>query len=217
MSIELLLFDCDGVLVDSERISNQVMAEKLAAVGLPLGYEETRATFIGWSLPSVMAEVERRIGKPLPADWEADFVAERAERFKLELQAVPGARTAAEAVRSAGVPYCVASSGSFSKMKMTLGLTGLWDLFDGKLFSAEQVTRGKPFPDLFLFAAQARGARPEACLVVEDSVAGVQAAKAAGMRVLGFAAESDPAVLTAAGAEIFDDMRSLPALLGLGR
>lgn len=216
MTPALVIFDCDGVLVDSEAIANRVMAETITATGIPITYEECRARFVGGTLQRVMDTVEEWLGRPLPAGWKEDFEARRNAAFRAELQPVPGAAAAVAAVRAAGIPVCVASSGTFEKMNLTLGLTGLKDYFDGNIFSAASVARGKPAPDLFLHAAERMGQLPETCTVVEDSLLGVTAGVAAGMRVLAYAADGDADALKAAGGDPFADMTELPGLLGLG-
>ncbi len=216
MTPALVIFDCDGVLVDSEAIANRIMAETITATGIPITYEECRARFVGGTLQRVMDTVEEWLGRPLPAGWKEDFEARRNAAFREDLQPVPGVAAAVEALRAAGIPICVASSGTFEKMNLTLGLTGLKDYFDGNIFSAASVTRGKSAPDLFLYAAERMGQLPETCTVVEDSLLGVTAGVAAGMRVLAYAADGDADALKAAGGQPFADMAELPGLLGLG-
>ncbi|WP_299396276.1 HAD family phosphatase [Pelagibius sp.] len=212
----LVVFDCDGVLVDSETIANRIMAECITAAGLPITYEDCRSRFVGGTLQRVIDTVEQWLGRPLPPDWKADFETRRDAAFRAELQPVPGVAAAIETIRASGVPICVASSGNLEKMDLTLGLTGLKEHFEGRIFSATMVARGKPHPDLFLFAAEQMGQMPETCVVVEDSLLGTAAGIAAGMRVLAYAAETDSDALTAAGGQTFTDMRALPGLLGIG-
>ena len=215
MTPALVIFDCDGVLVDSETIANRIMAEAITATGIPMTYEECRARFVGGTLQRVIDTLEEWLGKPLPAGWKEAFEARRNAAFREELKPVPGIAAALEAIRASGTPICVASSGSLEKMNLTLGLTGLKAPFGGKLFSATMVSHGKPEPDLFLYAAEQMGQAPENCVVVEDSLLGVTAAMAAGMRVLAYAAEGDADALTAAGGLPFTDMAELPGLLGI--
>jgi HAD superfamily hydrolase (TIGR01509 family) len=213
MSWDLVIFDCDGVLVDSEPIANRVMCEMVGEVGLPMSYDETVRTFIGRSMSSCVALIEERLGRRLTPGFAAEFHVRTVERFRSELQPVPGIEDALDRI---ALPTCVASSGEIAKMEVTLGVTGLLPRFRGRIFSATQVPRGKPAPDLFLHAARQVGARPERCVVVEDTVLGVQAAVAAGMHVFGFAGRSDPEELARAGAQVFHDMRLLPGLLQAG-
>ena len=214
---ELVVFDCDGVLVDSEPIANRVMAEAVTALGWPLSAADCIARFKGHHLDTVIAAVEGRLGRPVPDDWVPNLRAATGAAFERELQPIPGVVEALDAVAESGLAYCVASQGPPEKMAVSLDVTGLRSRFEGRIFSAYQVERGKPHPDLFLFAAKTMGCAPRACMVIEDSPLGVTAAKAAGMNVLGFAPEGDGADLAAAGARLFRDMAELPGLLGLGR
>ncbi len=215
--LQLVIFDCDGVLVDSEPISNGVLAQMLSAEGLPTTLSEARRDCQGLLLSEVLSNAEAKLGRSLPAGWLANYERERAEVFRRELEPVPGAAEAVQRVSAAGISVCVASQGKLEKTRLSLGLTGLIDLFlDGALFSAYSVARGKPHPDLFLHAAGVMGAEPSRCVVVEDTPIGVTAAASAGMRVLGYAADADETELRRAGAEaLFDSLTELPALLGL--
>ncbi|HEV2060279.1 MAG TPA: HAD family hydrolase [Solirubrobacteraceae bacterium] len=208
---EAVIFDCDGVLVDTELISNTVLAGLLTSVGLPTTLELCLRDYRGRSLTSVMELAEQRHGAALPADIPQRYYAAVEARFAVELQPIAGV---VEALDDIELPMCVASSGPHHKMAVTLRATGLWERFEGRIFSATEVAHGKPAPDLFLHAARAMGFDPAATAVVEDSVPGVQAARAARMRALAFAADSDADALADAGGEVFDDMAQLPALLG---
>ena len=214
MNPALVIFDCDGVLVDNEISANRVMAETITAAGVPITCEECLARFVGGTLQRVVDTVEEWLGAPLPPGWKEDFEARRNEAFRRELKPVPGAEAAVTAIRASGTAICVASSGTLEKINLTLDLTGLKGHFDN-IFSATMVAHGKPAPDLFLYAAERMGHRPEDCVVVEDSPPGVTAAVAAGMRVLAYAAAGDTQDLTAAGGAVFHDMGTLPGLLGL--
>lgn len=216
MTPALVIFDCDGVLVDSETIANRVMAETITAAGIPITCEECLSRFVGGTLERVIDTVEQWLGRPLPPGWKEDFEARRNEAFRRELKPVPGAKAAVAAIRGSGMAICVASSGSLEKMNLTLGLTGLKNLFGDALFSSTMVAHGKPAPDLFLYAAERMGQAPENCVVVEDSLPGVTAAVSAGMRVLAYSAAGDATALAAAGGVAFEDMAALPTLLGLG-
>lgn len=217
MRPSLVIFDCDGVLVDSEGIANRVLAEAVSRLGHDMDEAGSRREFVGLSMKSVMAKIEAMTGAPLAADWLPALQAETYARFRAGIAAVPGVRAAIEAVQAAGIATCVASSGTPDKIALTLGLTGLAPLFEGRIFSAIEVARGKPAPDLFLHAAARMGHGAGTSVVVEDSVPGVTGAVAAGMRALGFARETDAGLLAAAGAETFDDMALLPHLIGLTR
>lgn len=211
----LVIFDCDGVLVDSEPLANASFSRAVRELGLDWSVEETMRRMIGRSLKSCVEIVEAELGRPVPDDFLPTMQARTYQSFRdAPLQPVPGVMDAVRAVQRAGLATCVASSGTLEKMRFTLGLTGLWELFEGRLFSATEVPRGKPFPDLFLHAAIRMDVLD--CTVVEDSVPGVQAARSAGMRVLAYAGapHSDRAGLARAGGETFDDMRALAGLLG---
>ena len=212
----LAIFDCDGVLVDSEPIANASFSAALAAQGLDWSIEETMRRLVGRSLKSCVEIVEAELGRKLPDDFLEKMQAVTYGRFRdAPLQPVEGVRDAVLALQAAGVETCVASSGAPEKMRFTLGLTGLWDLFGGRIFSSSQVPRGKPFPDLFLHAALSLDVQPFDCVVIEDSVPGVQAAGSAGMRVLAYAGApyADRVGLAAAGGELFDEMKRLPGLV----
>jgi len=212
----LVIFDCDGVLVDSEVISNDVLAQALSAEGLPTTLAEARKAYQGLLLGEVLHDAEARLGHSLPSDWLARYERDRTEAFRRELRAVPGAAQTVAAFSAAGVEVCVASQGKLEKTRLSLELTGLRHLFDERaLFSAEQVARGKPHPDLFLHAAHTIGAAPGECVVVEDSPSGVRAASAAAMRVFGYAADSDAGALERAGAELVWSLGEVPPLFGL--
>jgi HAD superfamily hydrolase (TIGR01509 family) len=206
--IRAVIFDCDGVLVDSEAISNRILAEQLTAIGLPMTPEGSVAAFMGRSWQTIVGEVERRLGRPLPEDFSRRYLEVTFEAFAEQLEPVPGVLAALDAI---DLPMCVASSGTHEKIRFTLGHTGLLERFDGRIFSATDVEHGKPAPDLFLHAAAAMGWEPRDCAVVEDSPAGVEAARAAGMTALGYAADGTAARLD--GARVFTDMAELPGLL----
>lgn len=210
MKAELIIFDCDGVLVDTERISNAVLSEDLADIGLVMDFEETVRAFKGWSEKDVLRIIEERLGKPVPSDFTIMSQDRSVTRFEEAPKVIPGIK---EALDNIEAPCCVASSGDHQKMRRTLGAAGLLHYFDGRIFSAVDVERGKPFPDLFLYAAKTLGAAPHRCLVVEDSVPGVEAGLAAGMTVLGYVDLSTPAELSGAGAITFEAMADLPSLI----
>jgi HAD superfamily hydrolase (TIGR01509 family) len=216
--LDLLIFDCDGVLVDTEPIAARVLAEAASELGLALSPEDCIARFTGISLGAVMRALETDLGRPLPASFAEDIAARDRAAFRRDLRAVAGVR---EAILRLPWRRCVASSGTHEKMRFTLGLAGLLAMFEPHLFSATEVAHGKPAPDLFRHAAARMGTTPATCLVIEDAEPGIAAARAAGMRVFGFvggthrrAGEADR--LFAAGAErVFGAMAELPALLGI--
>jgi HAD superfamily hydrolase (TIGR01509 family) len=205
-----VIFDCDGVLVDTEGAANRVLAELLSAEGLPTTTEESMRLYMGRSWASCMALAGERLGRALPADLHDRYTAGVRALWERSLEPVPGIVDALDRI---DLPACVASSGEHERMRFTLGRTGLYERFAGRIFSATEVQHGKPAPDLFLHAARAMGFDPATTTVVEDTVPGVQAGRAAGMRVLGFARHTAAADLAAAGGEAFDDMRALPELL----
>lgn len=199
----LVIFDCDGVLVDSEPISNGVLAEVLTEQGLPTTLAEAKATYQGMLLEEVLSTAQSRLASPLPQGWIDEYQHRRAAVFDTELQPVPGAGELVRALLDRGVAVCVASQGRLEKTNRSLSLTGLDELFEQSWrFSAEQVPRGKPHPDLFLLAARSMGFEPSECVVVEDTPSGVAAGRSAGMRVFGYAGETEASVLERAGAEV---------------
>jgi len=219
MRWDLVIFDCDGVLVDSEPIANRVFTDLLNEIGLRTTLEETMRDYVGRSMAACMAIVGERLGRPVPDDFVDAFRDRTADAFRAELRGVPGIEAALDAITRDALPTCVASSGEHRKIRLSLGLTGLLPRFEGRVFSAQDVPRGKPHPDLFLHAARTLGADPARCAVIEDSPLGVRAGVAAGMTVFGFAARTDPGArsradaLAALGATTFDDMTRLPDLL----
>lgn len=215
-AFDLVIFDCDGVLVDSEPIANEVLARHATAIGVPMTREASIATFVGRSMASVMAMLAERRGAPVPDGFLDAVQAETFARFKTDLRPVAGIAEALDAIEAEGHATCVASSGGHDKLAVTLGLTGLAMRFSGRIFSATEVARGKPAPDLFLHAARRMGVEPGRCAVVEDSRPGVEAARAAGMTAFGYAPADDPAGLAKAGARLFHAMAALPALVREG-
>jgi HAD superfamily hydrolase (TIGR01509 family) len=212
---KLVIFDCDGVLVDSERLAIKVDAQVLARLGWPLTEVEIIDRFVGASDADFRSAIEAHLGRTLPDDWEEEFEPLYRAALARDLVPVDGIVEALDQITD---PNCVASSGSHEKMRFTLGLTGLHARFEGCIFSATEVARGKPAPDLFLHAASRMGVHPRDCIVVEDSANGVRAARAAGMRVLAYAGGVTPASrLAGPDTTVFTDMRALPILLGNGK
>ncbi|CAN5915581.1 HAD family phosphatase [soil metagenome] len=212
----LVIFDCDGVLVDSEPVANVTLTRLLNEQGLDWSVAETMRRLMGLSLKTCIEICETELGRKMPADFEETLQVATYQSFRdAPLQAVPGVKPAIVALQQGGLDTCVASSGAPQKMRFTLGLTGLWDLFDGRIYSSIQVPRGKPFPDLFLHAALGMNVQPFDCIVVEDSVPGVTAARAAGMRALAYAGapHAHRDALAAAGGQLFDSMDELPGLV----
>jgi HAD superfamily hydrolase (TIGR01509 family) len=207
---ESVIFDCDGVLVDTETAANGILADLITEIGVPTTPEEAISTYMGRSWASCVEIVTRKLGHPPPDDFRERYRTAVTAAWKRDLQPVPGIVGALDAIE---LPNCVASSGEHERIRLSLGLTGLLPRFEGRIFSATEVEHGKPAPDLFLHAAARMGFDPAATTVVEDTVPGVQAGRAAGMRVLAFARLVAAGDLAAAGGEVFDDMRLLPGLL----
>lgn len=210
-----VLFDCDGVLADSEGLVNGLVARDLTARGWPMTGTEAAEHFLGMALPAMVPVIEGRVG-PLPPGWSRALSARIAAHMLEALEPVPGAPAAVRAVLAAGLPAAVASNAGRAELAAKLARLGLAEAFAGRVFSFEDVARPKPAPDIYVAAARSCGAAPADCVVVEDSLLGVRAGVAAGCRVLGLTRETDGAVLAAAGAEPFPDMAALPGLLGLG-
>jgi HAD superfamily hydrolase (TIGR01509 family) len=214
-AFELVVFDCDGVLVDSERIAVRVEAELLGELGWPLTQAEIVERFMGRSDQFMDEAIEAQLGDRLPADWRDQLQRRYRAAYAADLAPVDGVL---EALDRLSTPACVASSGSHDKLRFTLGQTGLYGRFEGRIFSGYEVANAKPAPDLFLYAAERMGVDPAACAVVEDSRYGVLAARAAGMRAFGYAGGLTPAqLLEGEGTTVFHDMRRLPGLLAAGR
>jgi HAD superfamily hydrolase (TIGR01509 family) len=213
---DLVIFDCDGVLVDTENLANRRLAQWLCEAGFSVTFEHCRKHFTGRSMSSVQEAVEAA-GVSLGSDFVDRWNDGLPDLFAAGVEAIPHVREVVERLRAADLSYCVASSAQVPKMHITLGATGLLPLFEHVLFSATMVARGKPFPDLFLHAARSLGTEPGRCVVVEDSVPGTVAGIAAGMRVYSYCADphSDREGLESAGGILFDDMRQLPRMIGL--
>ncbi|MGA5127438.1 HAD family hydrolase [Streptomyces pseudogriseolus] len=215
MRYDLVIFDNDGVLVDSEPLSNRHLAAYLTELGHPTTYEDSIRDYMGSAMHRVHDLIEERTGQRLPADFDDVFHARVFAAFERELKPVPGVADVLEKLAADGVPYCVASSGSHERIRVGHRAAGLNRFFDdGRIFSSQDVGRGKPAPDLFLYAAERMGTTPERCVVVEDSPLGVQAAVAAGMDVYGFTAMT-PAEKLSDATRLFGDMRELSSLLDL--
>lgn len=210
---ELVIFDCDGVLVDSEPISITVLVEALAAAGVTMSEEVAHERFLGRSLKSMSEILHDDYGLAIDAAFLDAMRKVLYERFRSELQPIEGI---AETVDRLGIAHCVASSSQPERIRLSLSVTGLLDRFEPNIFSASMVKHGKPAPDLFLHASAAMGVEPGLCVVVEDSPAGIAAAKSAGMRVVAFAGGSHArspqhreALLSLQPDALFDDMREL--------
>jgi len=214
MTPKLVIFDCDGVLVDSEPLSNIVMRDSLARYGLPLTLDACMAHFVGTSMTGCRAKAQL-LGAILPANWIAEIYAETYAALRKGVPVIPGIPALLDQLQGAKIPFCVASNGSIEKMQITLGQNGLLDRFENAIFSAQSLGVSKPDPDLFLIAAARLNTTPPDCVVIEDSPGGALAAARAGMRCFGFAPENQGQSLAAHGAHLFHNMSDLPALLSL--
>ncbi len=215
MRPEAVLFDCDGVIVDSEPITDRVIAASLARHGFEITLAEVSTLFLGGTISGV-AETARARGTILPDDWVAQVYSETFTRLAEGTPLVPGIEAVLDRLDVARIPYAVGSNGPHAKMQVTLGQhPALHSRLTGRIFSREDVARPKPAPDLYLHAARSLGVRPENCVVIEDSATGIRSANAAGMTAFGYAHTGDGTLLKAEGARLFRRMCDLPALLGL--
>jgi HAD superfamily hydrolase (TIGR01509 family) len=211
--LRLVIFDCDGVLVDSEPVSNRIVAAELTALGWPMTPDEAFEQFLGMTLPDMVPVIERRLGRQLAPGWQAAVVQRLVVELAREAEPVAGALDALAGVSALGLPWRVASNSSPEEMHAKFARIGILAKVAGRMHSHREVARGKPAPDLFLAAAAAEGVAPGECVVIEDSPTGVRAAAAAGMDCLGFAPHSDGAALRALGAVPFHSMYDVPALV----
>jgi len=207
----LVIFDCDGVLVDSELITNRVFAQMLNELGMALTLEDMFERFVGRSMPQCLDIITKLLGHSVPPQFVAEYQTRSAAALRSELKAVPDIEMVLATI---GTPYCVASSGTHEKMQTTLGITGLLPRFRGKMYSVTEVAQSKPFPDVFLYAARQQGVMPAHCAVIEDTPTGVSAGVAAGMTVFGYCALTPKLRLIEAGAHhTFERMRDLLGLI----
>ena len=217
MNPELIIFDCDGVLIDSEALCDRVVSEELRRAGWDLSAAECHRLFLGLTFPDTQLAAETHLGAPLGPHWVEQVVRRVTEVMAAEAQPIQGARDALVATTALGLPFRIASNSSHTEMAAKFARAGLANLVHGRIHSAYDMIalgkQGKPAPDLFLAAAAAEGIPPAACVVIEDSLPGVQAAIAAGMTCLGFSPETDGSHLRAAGALPFAAMSALPDLL----
>ncbi|MEE9453280.1 MAG: HAD family phosphatase [Paracoccaceae bacterium] len=211
--LKLVIFDCDGVLVDSEGIFNRALVDDLETHGFTLAFEECAALFTGGTISSAKSVLEAR-GAILPDTWVEDFYIKVYAQLHKTVTAIPNVKLALERIKTAGIPYCVASNGRVEKMEITLGRTGLLGYFKDVMFSAQTLSAPKPAPELFLHAATTFGVSPADCVVIEDSLTGVLAAKRARMKCYAYTPHGGGKNLVAEGAILFKDMAKLPALLG---
>ncbi len=214
---DAILFDCDGVLVDSEHLVNRLIWQMLNELGIDISLEDSTQRFLGKAIREELDAIAAMRGAPLPPDWLSAFHARRNALLGAEVEAVPHVAQAIEALSALGVPMAVASGADRTKVELQLNRTGLIHRFqpaDARIFSATEVARSKPAPDVYLLAAHRLGVAPSRCVVIEDSPTGVTAGHTAGMTVLAYTGRNAPGPLMAAGAtRTFTDMRHLPALL----
>ena len=215
--LRLVIFDCDGVLVDSEPLTNRVIARDLTALGWPMEPSDAERLFLGMTSEAMIPAVEARLGIKLADDWLAGFIQRLIDAFEAEVEAIPGALETLQALHRLHIPWRIASNSSHAEMAAKFKRIGITQLVAGRMHSHHDVPNGKPAPDIYLAAAAAEGVAPAECLVIEDSARGVAAAIAAGMQCLGFAPHSDGAALRAAGAAPFHSMFELPALIEAAR
>ena len=213
---DLIIFDCDGVLVDSEPIANRVLTDQLEAIGLTMPEEEVMRRFVGLTREGDLALAEELLGRPLPADFAPRWDAALVEALRSEVRAIDGV---IDLIGRLGIPFCVASNGTRDRLHLTLETAGLLPLFKGRIFCAADVARPKPAPDLFLHAAKTMGTPPARTAVIEDTPTGARAGVAAGMTVFGFVGgtSSTRAALEAEGARVFESMAALAPLIGAQR
>lgn len=215
MTPSAVIFDCDGVVVDSEGPSFALLSQDLARFGLPMTAEQLQAMFLGGTVQGIF-DTCRTMGVSLPDDWVPDFYARLYVVLAQNTPLIAGIVNVLNALDAAAIPFAIGSNGSPRKMEITIGQhAGLTARFRGHIYSAQSLGKPKPAPDLYLHAAHALGVPPKACVVIEDSANGARAARAAGMRCMGYAPHGSTPALIEAGAEIFSDMNDLPRLLGL--
>lgn len=215
MTPAAVLFDCDGVIVDSERIAFDLLAVDLAAHGLPMTHSQMEAAFLGGTIPGLRVKANA-LGAALPEGWVDDFYRLLYARLAEGTPLIPGIGAVLDRLDVAGIPYAVGSNGSMEKMRITLGQhPAIWSRLEKRLYSGQNLGKPKPDPAVFLLAARDLGVYPADCVVVDDSATGCIAAARAGMRCLGFASSGDGARLAAEGAVVFSDMADLPGLLGV--
>jgi HAD superfamily hydrolase (TIGR01509 family) len=214
MTIDAIIFDCDGVLVDSEAVSQHLSWQWAANAGVPITEAELAERYRGTYDPEMARDLEVRYGVTLPENFSATLKVAKVEAFATQVTPMPGARTTVELVAASGLPFCIGTSGSSEETESKLTSAGLADLFRrDRIFTAPQVKRGKPFPDLFLLAASTLGVPPARCLVIEDSAAGVRAALAGAMQVIGYAPDGDVFGLAGLGAAVVGDLVDAVAFL----
>jgi HAD superfamily hydrolase (TIGR01509 family) len=215
--LRLVIFDCDGVIVDSERVASRLVAGLLTQQGWTMLADDAERHFRGMALTDMVPVIEARLGRSLPEGWKRELARLMIQAMRQEATAIPGAIEALHEVRDNGLPWRIASNSSHAEMRAKFGRLGIGELVAGRVHSHGDVARGKPAPDLFLATAAAEGVPAAACVVVEDSLSGARAAAAAGMDCLGYAPHSDGAELRVEGAVPFTSMFDLPGLIRAAR
>ena len=214
MNYKLVIFDCDGVLVDSEAIGNRFISEALTLAGIPISAEGALSKFLGGKLTQIKEDAEKQLGFSLPANWVDEIYKKQFSEFRKNLKSISGIEDVLDVLERINIPVCVGSNGPLNKMEVSLGVTKLKDRFLGRIFSADQVERPKPAPDLYLYCSEQMGVLPQDCLVIEDSPRGASAGVAAGMTVFGYAGGEDDSALKKVGCtKVFVSMREIAAFL----
>lgn len=206
MNYDLIIFDCDGVLVNSEPIANKILRDALSENGLEMTVDQVVQKYVGRSMSNVVSTSEKLLRKKLPHNFLKVLQAETFAAFKKNLKAIDKVESVIMELKRQDIKICIASSGSFDKINYTLGLTGLRNYFGEHIFNSSQVTRGKPYPDIYIYAADQMEVEPAKCLVIEDSLPGVQGAVAAGMEVVAYSVYGEDESLRKAGGLVFDQM-----------
>ena len=214
MNYKLVIFDCDGVLVDSEAIGNRFISEALTLAGIPISAEGALSKFLGGKLTQIKEDAEKQLGFSLPPNWVDEIYKKQFSEFRKNLKSISGIEDVLDVLERINTPICVGSNGPLNKMEVSLGVTKLKDRFLGRIFSADQVENPKPAPDLYLYCADQMGVLPQHCLVIEDSPRGASAGVAAGMSVFGYTGGGDNSALKKVGCiETFDTMQEIAAFL----
>ena len=214
MNYKLVIFDCDGVLVDSEAIGNRFISEALTLAGIPISAEGALSKFLGGKLTQIKEDAEKQLGFSLPANWVDEIYKKQFSEFRKNLKSISGIEDVLDVLERINTPVCVGSNGPLNKMEVSLGVTKLKDRFLGRIFSADQVESPKPAPDLYLYCADQMGVLPQNCLVIEDSPRGASAGVAAGMSVFGYTGGGDNSALKKVGCtKTFDTMQEIAAFL----
>ena len=213
--LKLVIFDCDGVLIDSERVASRVVANELTLLGWPMDADQAQARFVGMNFTDMAPLIAAQLGRPLAPEWRLQLMQAVVDAMEQEAVLIDGALEAMAGVEALGLPWRIASNSSHQEMAVKFARTGLTARVAGRVHSHADVARGKPAPDLFLATAAAQGVRPCECVVIEDSVPGSMAARLAGMDCLGYAPHGDGMALAAQGAYLFRSMREVPDLLAV--